>query len=59
MQPDAAIADFTEAIRINPNNARAYQSRGMAYEKKGETAKAKADIRKAEQLAKTPGCVTA
>ena len=32
---DRAIADFSEAIRVDPNSALAYYCRGMAYGKKG------------------------
>lgn len=33
---DQAIRDYTEAIRINPENADAYYSRGFAYHRKGD-----------------------
>jgi len=33
---DGAIADYTEAIRLDPNNARAYNSRGWTYALKGD-----------------------
>ena len=29
--PDCAIADYTEAIRLDPNYAPAYEGRGVAY----------------------------
>jgi tetratricopeptide (TPR) repeat protein len=32
---DKAIAEYTEALRINPNNAAAYVNRGFAYISKG------------------------
>ena len=35
-QPDKAIADCTEAIRLKPKYADAYYDRGRAYHKKGE-----------------------
>jgi len=47
---DKAIADFNEAIRLDPNNAQAYQNRGVAYEKKGEKAKAEEDFAQAKKL---------
>jgi tetratricopeptide (TPR) repeat protein len=49
---DKAIADFTEAIQINPNRAGAelYLGRAMAYSGKGDTAKAQADSAKATEL---------
>jgi len=42
---DRAIADFTEAIRINPNDAKAYYGRGKAYRAKGDVDHALADLR--------------
>ena len=44
---DKAIADYTQAMRIDPNFTGAYTGRGLAYEGKQETAKAKADYQKA------------
>lgn len=41
---DPAIADFTEAIRLNPKNARAYQGRGAAWLLKKEIDRAIADF---------------
>ena len=40
MEYDKAIADFTEAIRLDPKNAKAYRSRGVAWAHKQEFAKA-------------------
>ena len=40
---DKAIADFTEAIRLNPKYAEAYYNRGFAYGKKGDHDKAITD----------------
>jgi tetratricopeptide (TPR) repeat protein len=37
---DSAIADFTEAIRLNPNYAAAYNNRGVAHYRKGDIDKA-------------------
>jgi len=51
---DKAIADYTEAIRLDPNLALAYNSRGIAYQKIGEEAKAAADFVKAKQLGFEP-----
>jgi len=42
-KPDPAIADYTEAINLNLNRAEAYQGRGIAYDVKGDNAKAIAD----------------
>ena len=41
--PDAAIADFTEAIRFNPKFADAYYGRGTVYAGKGDFDQAIAD----------------
>ena len=46
---DKAIADYTEAIRLNPKNAKAYYNRGTSYAKKGEQDKADADFAKAKE----------
>ena len=40
---EQAIADFTEAIRLNPDARDCYHGRAMAYRALGETAKALAD----------------
>ena len=40
---DRAIADYTEAIALDPNDAIAYSNRGVAYKKKGEVDRAIAD----------------
>ncbi|HMH14437.1 MAG TPA: tetratricopeptide repeat protein [Edaphobacter sp.] len=50
---DDAIADFTAAIRLNPDPD-AYTSRGAAYYQKGDTDRAKADWAEAKRL-KDPG----
>ena len=47
---DKAIADYTEAIRLNPKYAEAYYNRGVAYEDKGEHDKAIADFTEAIRL---------
>jgi tetratricopeptide (TPR) repeat protein len=43
---DRAIADYTQAIRIDADFTGAYAGRGLAYEGKNEIEKAKADYRK-------------
>ncbi len=47
---DAAIASFTEAMRIDPKDANAYSSRGIAYEGKGDMDKALADYSEAIRI---------
>ena len=51
---DKAIADFTEAIRLDPKDAQSYQNRGVAYGKKGEKAKAEEDFAQAKKLGDKP-----
>jgi tetratricopeptide (TPR) repeat protein len=46
----AAIADYTEAIRLNPKFAAAYGDRGAAYAAKGDLDKAIADATEAIRL---------
>jgi tetratricopeptide (TPR) repeat protein len=52
MQKNAtrAIADFTEAIRINPQEAAAFNARGKALRRVGKAAEGDADIAKACSL---------
>ena len=45
-----AIADYTEAILLDPKYAKAYRNRGLAYAKKGEKAKADEDFAQAKKL---------
>ena len=45
-----ALTAFTEAIRLDPENAAAYRARGELYEKLGEKAKSQADFAKAKEL---------
>ena len=47
---DSAIADCTQAIRLDPKHAEAYHYRGLAYQKKGDRAKAESDFAKAKEL---------
>jgi tetratricopeptide (TPR) repeat protein/serine/threonine protein kinase len=47
---DKAIADYTEAIRLNPKNARAYTERGHVYYKKEDYDKAITDYTEAIRL---------
>src|SRR5262249_37241145 len=47
---DRAIATFNEVIRLDPNNALAFGSRGLAYWKKGDNDRAMADYNEAIRL---------
>ena len=47
---DKAVADCSEAIKIDPRYALAYQSRSRAYEKLGQLDQAKADYEMAVKL---------
>lgn len=45
-----AIADFTKAIELNPNNPTAYRNRGRVYICLGNIQQGEADFEKAEKL---------
>jgi len=47
---DGAIAAYTEAIRLNPQDAQPYSGRGRAYLRKDELDKAIADCNKPYRL---------
>ncbi|MGZ3412712.1 MAG: tetratricopeptide repeat protein, partial [Isosphaeraceae bacterium] len=47
---DKAIADYDEAIRIDPKHARAYNNRGLAWYARGDYGKAIADHTEAARL---------
>lgn len=47
---DKAIADYTEAIRLNPEFAAAFHNRGETWLNKGEFDKALADLTEAIRL---------
>src|SRR5262245_33795759 len=49
-----AIADFTEAIRLNPKDALAYSNRGLTYVNKGEYDRAIADYTAAIRINPLP-----
>ena len=48
---DDAIADYTEAVKLNPKHAPSYNNRGSTYEKQGDNKSALADYSKAIQAA--------
>jgi tetratricopeptide (TPR) repeat protein len=47
---DRAIEDYTEAIRLDPKNAFAFNNRAAAYEAKRDSERASADRDAARQL---------
>jgi len=47
---DKAIADYSQAIKLDPNFVKAYYNRGVAYEKKNNYDKAIADYNQAIKL---------
>lgn len=47
---NGAIADYSEAIRLNPSDADAYLSRSEVYRTSGDDKKASADIAEATRL---------
>jgi Flp pilus assembly protein TadD len=51
---DKAIADYTEAIRLRPQYAKAYYNRGTAYREKGMNSEAEADFVQAKKLGFSP-----
>jgi len=51
---DQAIKDFTEAIRLKPDDGYAYHFRGYAYQERGLKANAAADFAKAKELGYEP-----
>jgi tetratricopeptide (TPR) repeat protein len=50
---DRAIADFDEAIRLDPKYDRTYGNRAAAYRAQGKTAEAAADEKTAQSLKET------
>jgi tetratricopeptide (TPR) repeat protein len=54
---DRAIADFDNAIRLDPRDGNAYNNRGLAYTAKGDFERAMADLD--EAIRRDPGLVIA
>jgi len=48
------MADFTEVIRLDPNDASAYTARGNAYNALAEIDRADADFNQAKRLGAQP-----
>ena len=55
-QPDKAVAEYTKAIELDPENGELYQKRGDAYQAMGDSAGAEADYEEVKRLTeeKTP-----
>lgn len=51
---DQGIADCDEAIRLAPEEAKFYRTRGLIYRDADEEAKSEADLAKSEELGFTP-----
>ena len=49
------MADYTQAIKLNPNHAIAYGNRGIIYRQLGDINKAKEDLQRAAQLFRNQG----
>ncbi len=54
-EPEKAVADFTEAIKREPDVARHYEKRALAYQALGRVDEAKVDSEKAKNLAVEKG----
>src|SRR5262249_13545544 len=49
-EPDKAVADFSQALKLDPKHVRAWNNRGNAYMKLGQLDKAVADYSQAIEL---------
>lgn len=49
-KPKKAMADYNQAIKIDPKNAYAYNNRGLAFERRGERKRAIDDYRQALKI---------
>ncbi len=52
---EKAIADFNQAIRLDPNDAMAYYNRGLIYRNQGDNQAALSDFQKAANLYQQQG----
>ncbi|MGP0088901.1 MAG: hypothetical protein ACLPKB_02915 [Xanthobacteraceae bacterium] len=52
---DHAIADHTEAIKLDPTNPISYWMRAMNWGNKGEAARRRADLEEGTRLNQLPG----
>jgi tetratricopeptide (TPR) repeat protein len=51
---EAAINDYSEAVRIKPTLSDTYLFRGLAYSRKGDRERAVADLKKVLEMSKDP-----
>jgi len=49
-----AIESYNEAIRLDPQNAKAYNNRGLTYQSLGKVEEAERDFQKAKELGYNP-----
>jgi tetratricopeptide (TPR) repeat protein len=49
-----AVADYTQSIRLNPDDAKSFRQRGLAYTQLGKAKDAAADRKKANELEHGP-----
>jgi tetratricopeptide (TPR) repeat protein len=54
MEYDQTIADYNQALQLNPDADYAYYHRGIVYRALGDRLKAIADFRKTLELTKNP-----
>jgi tetratricopeptide (TPR) repeat protein len=54
-QLDRALADYNEAIRLDPGNARAYEARARVYLQRGDLARSRVDAERAAELTQPDG----
>jgi|GEM_PF-6871181 len=52
---ELAIADFNQAVRINPRDSRTFYNRGIFYSEQGNYKLARTDLEKAKQISLIQG----